>query len=179
MNKNTFIITLRERLKGLPSEDIDKSVDYYCELIEDRIEEGESEEEAIAALGSIDEIVQKILADTPLTKLVKTKIEHKNQTSLWVIILIILAVLIFFYLYSNITRQKRARERRRDRLGDRSVYTKHRPVTPTAALTKKKTTPQTQSRASARPATQKATSGERGTRYAKEEPVTTGRRYKQ
>lgn len=92
MNKNTFIITLRERLKGLPSEDIDKSVDYYCELIEDRIEEGESEEEAIATLGSIDEIVQKILADTPLTKLVKTKIEHKNQTSLWVIILIILGI---------------------------------------------------------------------------------------
>ncbi len=97
----------------------------------------------------------------------------------FIIILVVLAVLIFFYLYSNITRQKRARERRRDRLGDRSVYTKHRPVSPAAVPTKKKATPHPQSKASARPSAQKPAVSERGTRYAKEEPVTTGRRYKQ
>ncbi len=95
----------------------------------------------------------------------------------FIIILIILAVLIFFYIYSNITRQKRARERRRDRLGDRSVYTKHRDVIPAAAPVKKKTPAKPQS-AAPRPA-QKPVTNERGTRYAKEEPVTTGRRYKQ
>jgi flagellar basal body-associated protein FliL len=96
---------------------------------------------------------------------------------IFIIILVILAVLIFFYVYSNIKRQKRARERRRDRLGDRSVYTKHRTVVPTAAPAKKKTSAKPHSEAM-RP-TQKPATSERGTRYAKEETATAGRRYKQ
>ena len=71
MNKQTFLSELRSRLSGLPQEDIDGHIGLYEEMIDDRIEEGLPEEEAVADVGSIDEIVTQILADYPLSKLVK------------------------------------------------------------------------------------------------------------
>ena len=90
MNKYEFLGRLRERLAGLPPEDIEKSLDYYAELIADRIEDGMSEEEAVAAMGSIDEIVSQILEDTPLPKLVKEKVRPKRALRTWEILLIVL-----------------------------------------------------------------------------------------
>ena len=42
------------RLWALPEADIQCSLDYYSEMIDDRMEEGLSEEEAVAAVGSLD-----------------------------------------------------------------------------------------------------------------------------
>ena len=90
MNKYEFLGRLRERLAGLPPKDIDASLDYYSELIADRIEDGMSEEEAVAAMGTIDEIVAQILEDTPLPKLVKEKVRPKRPLRTWEILLIVL-----------------------------------------------------------------------------------------
>ena len=60
MNKQEFIKALRERLMWLTSEELEKTVNFYSEMIDDRIEEGETEEEAVAALGSMDDITVKI-----------------------------------------------------------------------------------------------------------------------
>ena len=59
MNKQDFLAQLRERLLWMQSEELEKTVNFYSEMIDDRIEEGESEEEAVAALGSIDEIIDR------------------------------------------------------------------------------------------------------------------------
>jgi uncharacterized membrane protein len=88
MNKYEFLGRLRERLAGLPPKDIDASLDYYAELIADRIEDGMSEEEAVAAMGTIDEIVAQILEDTSLPKLVKEKVRPKRPLRAWEIVLI-------------------------------------------------------------------------------------------
>ena len=61
MNKTEFTEQLRAALKGLSEEDLKKSVDYYEEMIDDRMEDGIPEEEAVNGLGSIDEIKNKIL----------------------------------------------------------------------------------------------------------------------
>ena len=90
MNKYEFLGRLRERLAGLPPKDIEKSLDYYAEMIADRIEDGMSEEEAVAALGTIDEIVAQILEETPLPKLVKEKVRPKRPLRTWEILLIVL-----------------------------------------------------------------------------------------
>ena len=90
MNKYEFLGRLRERLAGLPPKDIEKSLDYYAEIIADRVEDGMSEEEAVAALGTIDEIVAQILEDTPLPKLVKEKVRPKRALRTWEILLIVL-----------------------------------------------------------------------------------------
>lgn len=56
MNRQTFIRELEQRLAALPEDERTKLVDYYAEMIDDRVEEGLSEEEAVAALGDVADI---------------------------------------------------------------------------------------------------------------------------
>ena len=99
MNKKQFLAAIRNRIKGLPESDIDKSLDYYSEMIDDRVEDGMSEEEAVAALGTVDEIVAQILNDIPLPKLVKEKVRPKRSRSALEVILLVLGLPLWFSLY--------------------------------------------------------------------------------
>lgn len=69
MNKYEFLAAVREGLSGIEKNDIDSSLDYYREIIDDKIESGLSEEDAIASLGDIEGIISEIrqgaAADTP------------------------------------------------------------------------------------------------------------------
>ncbi len=98
MNKENFLIELASALAGLPEEDIEKSLEYYSEMIDDRTEEGLSEEEAVAQVGSIDEIRAQIIKDTPLPKLIKEKVKPKRSLSALEITLIIVGSPIWFSL---------------------------------------------------------------------------------
>ncbi len=90
MNKQQFLSELRARLKGLPQKEIDERCSFYSEMIDDRVEEGVSEEEAVSEIGSVDSVVSQILADIPFTKLVKEKIKPKRSLKGWEIALIII-----------------------------------------------------------------------------------------
>jgi uncharacterized membrane protein len=90
MDKNTFLLQLQKRLKGLPEEELQQTLEYYREMIEDRMEEGLSEEDAVAELGNIEEITSQILNDIPLTKIIKDKMKKKIDLPIWVIVLIII-----------------------------------------------------------------------------------------
>ncbi len=104
MNKSEFLMALRERLGGLPEEDLNRSVDYYTEMIDDRVEDGMSEEEAVACLGSMDEIITQILSEVSLPKLVKEKVKPKRALAVWEIILIIISAPIWFpIIFSAVT----------------------------------------------------------------------------
>ncbi len=83
MTKHGFEIALRSRLKahGLSSEEIQKSVDYYAEMIDDRMEDGMAEADAVDAMGDMDAIIREILLDAPLGTLVKNKIRPKRDFS--------------------------------------------------------------------------------------------------
>ena len=98
MNKQEFIAELRKGLSGLPQEDIEERLNFYGEMIEDRVEEGLTEEEAVAEIGTVDEIVEQIVAQTPLTKLVKEKVKPKRKLRAWEIILLILGSPIWLSL---------------------------------------------------------------------------------
>lgn len=89
MNKQEFLDALRQRLNGLPQDVIDSSIDYYSEMIADYEDDGWFEEDAVAAIGSVDEIADQILADTPLPVLVKEKVKPARRLRPWEIILII------------------------------------------------------------------------------------------
>ena len=110
MTKHEFLSELWERLAGLPGEDIGRSMDFYSEMIDDRMEEGLSEEEAVRAIGPMDEVVAQILMDTSLPKLVKASVKRKRSAPAGQIILLILgapvwvplclvALVIFLVLY--------------------------------------------------------------------------------
>ena len=51
MNKQEFIVALCDRLVGLPEQEVEDRIGFYCEMIDDRIEDGLSEEDAVAAIG--------------------------------------------------------------------------------------------------------------------------------
>ena len=89
MKKKEFLDAVRGGLSGLPQSDIDKSVDYYEEMIDDRMEDGMTEEEATAAMGSVDDAVSHILTDTPLPTLLKSKARPARTLRAWEIVLLI------------------------------------------------------------------------------------------
>ena len=90
MTKNEFLSELRRLIDQLPPQDIQKSLDFYAEIIDDRIESGMSEEEAVAAMAPFDEITEQILMDIPLPRLVKAKLRPSRALRVWEIVLLIL-----------------------------------------------------------------------------------------
>lgn len=98
MTKIEFLMSLHDKLAGLPQKDVEEHLSFYSEMIEDRIEEGSAEEEAVSAIGSVEEIAEQIMAEIPLTKLVKEKIRPKRRLSIWEIILLVLGSPVWFSL---------------------------------------------------------------------------------
>ena len=88
MTKYEFIGALREKLRGLPEQEIGDRLNFYGEMIEDLMEEGLSEEEAVGDIGSVEDIAAQIIAETPLVKIVKDKIKPKRRIRAWEIVLI-------------------------------------------------------------------------------------------
>ena len=98
MNKSEFLKELEKNLKGLPKEDIDERIEFYSEMIDDRVEEGKTEEEAVEEIGTVEEVVREIAEDTPLLELVKKKMKPKRSLSAWEIVLIVLGFPVWFPL---------------------------------------------------------------------------------
>ncbi len=90
MNKQEFINEIKLRVEGLPEEEVAKSIDYYSEMIDDRIEDGMTEEEAVEAVGTVDEAVKGILENIPLTKVIKAKTKPSRKLRAWEIVLLVL-----------------------------------------------------------------------------------------
>ena len=102
MNKQDFLAQLRRGLHGLPQKDIEERVSFYGEMIDDRMEEGLSEADAVAEIGNVGEMISQILADTPLTRLVKEKIRPKRPVKPWIIVLLILGFPLWFPLLISV-----------------------------------------------------------------------------
>lgn len=92
MTKNEFINKLKYTLSDLPYSEVEKTIEFYSEIIDDRIEDGMTEESAVDCLPSIDSIANELKLEMPIPVLVKSKIKEshdnsKNQ-SLWMILAI-------------------------------------------------------------------------------------------
>ena len=87
MDKYHFLLELRAKLRAIPEEDAQASIAYYAEMIDDRMEEGLSEEEAVAAIGSVDDIARTILAETPVSP---PPVKQHRSLRWWEITLLVL-----------------------------------------------------------------------------------------
>lgn len=90
MTKQEFLTELRKGLSGLPQDDIEERLSFYGEMLDDRMEEGLPEEEAVSAIGDVGEIVRQTVADTPLAKIAKERIRPKRSLKAWEIVLLAL-----------------------------------------------------------------------------------------
>ena len=97
MNKSEFLAALRQRLSLLDESEITNWLGYYSEIIADKIEDGQTEQDAVASLGGLDDIVNEIFSQTPIKKLVKTKLNRKTLRG-WEIALLIVGFPLWFPL---------------------------------------------------------------------------------
>ena len=88
MTKSEFLSALRAHLYGLPKDEIDERVDFYGEAIDDRIEDGLSEEDAVGEMGSLDGIVFEIIGEVPLSKIIKQRVKPKRRFKAWETVLL-------------------------------------------------------------------------------------------
>ncbi|MBE6661373.1 MAG: DUF1700 domain-containing protein [Ruminococcaceae bacterium] len=88
MTKHEFITQLRDRLSELPEREVEERLSFYVEMIDDRIEDGRTEQEAVADLGPLDEVVAQIVADIPLLQIAKKRIKPTRRLKAWEIVLL-------------------------------------------------------------------------------------------
>ncbi len=98
MRKQEFLDALGMRLSGLPKQDAEERLNFYSEMIDDRMEEGKTEEEAVLEIGSVEEIAAQIIADTPAAKIKKERNKPVNQLKAWTIVLLVLGSPIWLSL---------------------------------------------------------------------------------
>ena len=90
MGKQEFLASLEARLFGLPQDEIGERLAFYSEMIDDRMEEGLSEEDAVSGIGTVDEIVSQIIAEVPFTRIMREKVKPKRARKAWEIVLLVL-----------------------------------------------------------------------------------------
>lgn len=89
MNKQEFLSRLRKDLKNLPQAEIEERITFYSEMIDDRMEEGLSEEEAVTAVDPTEET---------LSLSVPSPANEKPQRKAWEIVLLVLGSPIWLSL---------------------------------------------------------------------------------
>lgn len=98
MNKQEFLAELRKGLHGLPQNDIEERLTFYNEMIDDRMEEGITEDAAVSEIGTVNEVISQIVTETPLSKIVKEKVRPKRTLRVWEIVLLALGSPIWLSL---------------------------------------------------------------------------------
>lgn len=105
MIKVEFLTELERRLGALPRAEIDRAVQFYSEMIDDRKEEGLTEPEAVAALGPMDDIVAEVFAGASSGQPVEYRRKKPNNhvvllilgSPLW-FVMIVLGICVWFML---------------------------------------------------------------------------------
>ena len=98
MDKREFLKNLRAALGGLPEDDLEERLLFYAEMIDDRVEDGLTEEEAVLKIGNVEDVAAQIVAEIPLSKIVKEKVKRKGKPSGGVVALLVLGAPIWLSL---------------------------------------------------------------------------------
>ncbi len=97
MNKQAFMAGLEKKLSGLPQKEVSEQLGFFSEMIDDKIEDGCREEEAIASFGTVDEVAKQIVAEIPLSKIIKEKAKRSGHNP-WVTAMLIIGSPVWFSL---------------------------------------------------------------------------------
>ncbi len=101
MTKWEFVNELNVRLKEFPKSEIDRYADYYLGIIKEKMKKGMSEEEAVASVGSLDDIETRIRFEKTANisweeRTGKHAKEKQGRLKTWHIVLIAAAIIFFF-----------------------------------------------------------------------------------
>ncbi|MBR4910122.1 MAG: DUF1700 domain-containing protein [Clostridia bacterium] len=96
MNKQEFLKELEKELSALPREDTEERLAFYNEMIDDMVEEGKTEEQAVAEIGSAADIAKQTLSGAPAEETENAQGKPKPLLKVLMIILIILGFPLWF-----------------------------------------------------------------------------------
>ena len=101
MTKRKFLAKLESALSSLSAEERNRQLDYYEEMIDDMMEEGMSEEEAVSRLGSVQGVAAKILSEASPDMLKKRRSPAKKVIIIIAIVLAVIALTVaaLFIIY--------------------------------------------------------------------------------
>lgn len=88
MTRDEFLGRLGELLACLPAEQVEETKAFYAEAIADRMEDGMSEEEAVAAMGTPGEVAEATLDDLPAVPRAIAKTLRRSTVLLWVLTIV-------------------------------------------------------------------------------------------
>ncbi len=89
MTKAEFLRALEACLQGLSPSDIRRSLDFYGEMIDDRIEDGMPEHDVVLAMGAPADAARQILGELSIPKLIQAKGKRARPMPTWAIVLLI------------------------------------------------------------------------------------------
>lgn len=90
MNKQDFLAMLQKGLSHLTEEEREGRLSFYSEMIDDRVEEGLTEEEAVAEIGSIDSVIAQTYTEAEPAPEKTVEVSNKRRMKAWEIALLIL-----------------------------------------------------------------------------------------
>ncbi|MDO4427899.1 MAG: DUF1700 domain-containing protein [Atopobiaceae bacterium] len=85
MTRDEFLNRLGELLACLSAEQVEETKQFYAEAIADRMEDGMSEEEAVAAMGAPGEVAEATLDDLPAVPRAIARTRRRSTALLWVL----------------------------------------------------------------------------------------------
>lgn len=88
MTRDEFLGRLGELLACLPVEQVEETKAFYAEAIADRMEDGMSEEEAVAAMGTPGEVAEATLDDLPAVPRAIARTRQRSTALLWVLTIV-------------------------------------------------------------------------------------------
>lgn len=88
MTRDEFLGRLGELLACLPADQVEETKQFYAEAIADRMEDGMSEEEAVAAMGAPGEVAEATLDDLPAVPRAIARTRRRSTALLWVLTIV-------------------------------------------------------------------------------------------
>jgi uncharacterized membrane protein len=97
MKKAEFLARLRQKLFILPQRELEDTLEYYSEMIDDYVENGCTPEEAVAKMGGVENVAAQVLAGTQ-TSTSQTDGAKKGKKGGNMLLLLILGFPLWFPL---------------------------------------------------------------------------------
>ena len=101
MTKQKFLENLKAALLEINDHDVDERILFYSEMIDDLIDDGLSETDAVAKVGPIGKIIDESIKAIPIFELVKRKAKKSPRIPGWGIALIAIGAPIWISLIAS------------------------------------------------------------------------------
>ena len=88
MTRDEFLNRLGELLACLPADQVKETQEFYAEAIADRMEDGMTEAEAVAAMGTLGEVAEATLDELPAVPRAIARTKRKSTALLWALAIV-------------------------------------------------------------------------------------------